>query len=197
MVARNTVSAVAIKPRVVYSKRNYHNLRNVTYNLLISLLCLGAVPSMATPSSANIQNRVAGTWRIVSAQAEVEGKIIMPFGPNPIGLLIFTEDLHFAETIVNPDVPKFASGNFATGTEAENKAAISGGLGNSGTYTVDDQGRFSSEHLISSTFPDWNGLDRDTRQITEDVRGDTMTEHLQDPGGPKITIVWQRVSESR
>lgn len=57
---------------------------------------------MSTPSSATIANRVAGTRRIVSAQAEVEVNIMMPFGPNPIGLLIFTEDLHRAETIVNP-----------------------------------------------------------------------------------------------
>ena len=160
---------------------------------VISLLCLGVALSTSTPSFAEVRNQVAGTWRIASAQLDQDGTVIEPFGPNPGGLLIFTEDFHFAEDIVNLDVAKFASGNLATGTEAENKAAMSGGLGNSGTYTVDDQGGFSSEHLISSTFPNWNGLNRDTRQITETVEGDTMTEHLQDPGGPKITITWQRV----
>ncbi len=148
---------------------------------------------MSTPSSAKARNQVANTWRIVSAQAERDGKITEPYGPNPSGFLIFTEDLNFAETITDPDVPKFASNNHATGTDIENRAAMNGSLGNSGTYTVDEQGRFASEHLINSTFPNWSGLDRDKRQITEVVEGDTMTEHLQDPGGPKITIVWQRV----
>ena len=66
-----------------------------------------------------------------------------------------------------------------------------------GTYTVDKRGRFATEHVIASTFPNWNGLDRDTRQITETVEGDAMTERLQDPGGPQIVIVWKRVLRAR
>lgn len=164
-----------------------------TARLISVLFPLGAAVAAATPASAQARNQVAGTWRIVSAQAERDGKVTYPFGRAPIGLLIFGDDLHFAETIVNPAVPKFASNAPSAGTAAENKAAMSGSLGNSGTYTVDAQGRFASEHIISSTFPNWNGLDRDRRLITEEVEGDTMTEHLQDPGGPKITIVWRRV----
>jgi hypothetical protein len=39
----------------------------------------------------------------------------------------------------------------------------------------------------------WNGLVRDTATLTETVTGDSMVEHLQDPGGPKIEIIWKRV----
>ena len=45
--------------------------------------------------------------------------------------------------------------------------------------------------MIASS-PNWSGLDRDTRRITEQVEGHAMIEHLQDPDSPQITIVWQR-----
>ena len=60
------------------------------------------------------------------------------------------------------------------------------------TYTVDGQGRFATEHVIASTFPNWTGLSRDTSRITETVSGDTMVERLKDPGGPQIVILWKR-----
>ncbi|MFM0136318.1 lipocalin-like domain-containing protein [Caballeronia grimmiae] len=46
---------------------------------------------------------------------------------------------HFAWVIVNPDTPKFASGNRAQGTADENKTAVLGGLAFFGTYSVKDK----------------------------------------------------------
>lgn len=115
------------------------------------------------------------------------------YGPRPSGQLIFTQDLHFAVVINDTDVPRFASSNRSEGTAAENKAAVAGALTLYGTYTVDELGRFAGEHVIGCTFPNWNGLDRDTSTLTETVEGDRMIEHLHDPGGRLIEIVWERV----
>lgn len=146
----------------------------------------------STPTLASGKNLVAGTWIMVSAQADPDGANTLLFGPHPTGQLIFTEDLHFADVLVNPGIPRFASSDRAQTTDAENKAVATGNLALYGTYTVDEEGHFATEHVIASTFPNWNGLDRDTRTITETVKGDTMVERLQDPGGPQIVIVWKR-----
>jgi hypothetical protein len=111
--------------------------------------------------------------------------------------LIFTKDLRFAVAINNPAVPRFASSDRSEGTDAENKAAVAGSLALYGTYTVDAEGRFAGEHVIGSTFPNWNGLDRTTAILTETIGGDAMIEHLQDPGGPMIEIVWRRISDRK
>jgi len=148
--------------------------------------------STSTPALAAGKNLVAGTWIMVSARANSDGENKPLFGAHPNGVLIFTEGLHFADVLTNPDVPKFASSDRAEGTDAENKAVVARDLALYGTYTVDEQGNFATEHVIASTFPNWNGLDRDTRTITETVEGDTMTERLHDPGGPQIVIVWKR-----
>ena len=150
--------------------------------------------STSAPGLAAGKNLVAGTWIMVSAQANPEGENKPLFGPHPNGLLIFTPDLHFADVLTNPDVPKFASSDRAEGTDAENKAVVARDLALYGTYTVDEQGHFSTEHVIASTFPNWNGLDRDTSTIKETVEADTLTERLQDLGGPQIVIVWKRAN---
>ena len=157
----------------------------------LALVSLGI--AMTVPACARAKNLIAGTWIMISAQANPAGESKQLFGSHPSGLLIFTPDLHFADVLTNPDVPKFASTNRAEGTDAENKAVVAGDLALYGTYTVDERGHFSTEHVIASTFPNWNGLNRDTRTITETVQGDRMVEHLHDPGGSRIEIVWKRV----
>ncbi len=148
--------------------------------------------STFTPALAAGKNLVAGTWIMVSAQADPDGANKPLFGPHPTGQLIFTEDLHFADVLVNPGIPKFASSDRAQATDAENKAVVTGDLALYGTYTVDEEGHFANEHVIASTFPNWSGLNRDTSRLTETVDGDTMVERLQDPGSPQIVIVWKR-----
>lgn len=54
------------------------------------------------------------------------------------------------------------------GTDAENRAAVAGALGLGGTYTVDEDGNFASER----TFPNRNGLSRDTSRLTKTVQGE-------------------------
>lgn len=139
------------------------------------------------------KNNIAGTWQLVSAQSDPQGANAPLFGAQPSGLLIFTEDLHFAEVLRNPAVPSFAADNPNQGTDAENKAAMTGGLGISGTYTVDEDGNFYSERVLNTTFPNWNGLARDRRQLTLTLEGNRMTERLADPGKPLTLIIWERV----
>ena len=110
------------------------------------------------------------------------------------GLLVFTADLHFVELLHNPAVPRFASSNREQGTAAENQAAIIASLGIYGTYTVDEEGDFYSEQVLGSTFPNWNGLARDRKELTLTVQGNRMTEHLTDPGVPLVLIEWERIA---
>ncbi len=85
--------------------------------------CLEATIAMSTPAFAGGKNLVAGTWLMVSAKADPDGENRDLFSSNPSDLLIFTEDLHFSDVLVNPDIPSFASSGQAIGTAAENEAA--------------------------------------------------------------------------
>jgi hypothetical protein len=107
-------------------------------------------------------------------------KDIESFGPHPDRLLVFADNMHFVERLTDPGVPKFASDDRQAGTAEEIKAAFMGTLGLFGTYTVDDEGEFTGNHVEGSSFPSWNGNTRDNTDLIEVVDGDTITEIFHD-----------------
>ncbi|MCA1527696.1 lipocalin-like domain-containing protein [Bradyrhizobium yuanmingense] len=157
--------------------------------VLIALgVCLMSAPVHATPP-----NKVLGTWRMVSAQIDPEGKNLPAYGARPNGLLTFTPDMHFIEVLTDSAVPRFASSVRGEGTDAENRAAMAGSIGFFGTYTVDENGEFSGNKVEGCTFPNWIGSVRTRKELRLVVDGDVMTENFERPDGTKIRITFERV----
>ncbi len=148
---------------------------------------------LATPVLAQTLNKVGGTWRMAAATVEVNGKTLLPYGPEPQGKLVFTTDMHFVEFMHDPRIPRFKSNERGGGTDAENRAVLAGSLALYGRYTVDAEGNFSGNTVEGSSFPNWIGDARTTKELRMEVEGNRMTEHFQRPGGAKVTIVWERL----
>lgn len=164
------------------------------YRFTSVLLAMGMVAMAACGSvSAQGPNKVVGTWRMVSAQLDPQGANTPAYGPNPHGWLVFTQDLTFVEVLTDPRVPRFASNVRGQGTDAENRAAMAGGIGFFGRYTVDDRGEFSGNRVEGSTFPNWVGSVRTRDDLQMVVDGDRMIETFRRPEGTQIRIVWERV----
>ena len=98
-------------------------------------------------------NRVAGMWRPVTIKGTLHGVVSQPFGPHPDGLLMFDENLHFVECIVDPDTPRFAVPDRQNGKPDEIRAAFLGSLGLFGTYSVNNKGEFTGNHVDGSHLP--------------------------------------------
>ena len=145
-----------------------------------------------TASAPATANQVAGAWRLDSARAVTAGGTVQPFGPEPGGYLIFADSGYFTDVLHRPGLPALASGDRLEGTDDENARTVQDTLVVFGTYTVDDAGVFRDEQVLRSSFPNWNGMRRDTSSLTETVRGDTMTEHLDDGDGVVITLTFSR-----
>ncbi|MBE7158653.1 MAG: lipocalin-like domain-containing protein, partial [Rhodospirillales bacterium] len=138
-------------------------------------------------------NKVLGTWRMVSAQIDSDGKSQSAYGPAPNSLLVFTADGHFIEVLTDSTVPRFASNARGHGTAEENQAAMAGSIGFFGTYTVDVRGDLSGDRVEGSTFPNWVGDVRTRKELQIIVEDGRLTETFLRPEGTKIVIVWQRV----
>lgn len=136
-------------------------------------------------------NQVVGTWRMVSAQIDPEGRNLPAYGERPNGMLVFTPDMHFVEVLTDADTPAFASNARGEGTDVENRAVMSRSIGLFGTYTVDEKGEFSGNHVEGATFPNWVGDTRTRRELTLTVSGDQMMESFQRPDGTRIAIEFQ------
>jgi len=161
--------------------------------LKLALATLLAAQLCMASAEARSPNQVAGTWRMVSAQIDPDGKNLPAYGDKPNGLLVFTDDMHFIEVLTDSTIPAFASNVRGQGTAEENRAAMAGSIGFFGTYTVDKDGVFSGNRVDASTFPNWIGQVRTRKDLRLIVEGDRMTEHFQRPDGTRILILWQRV----
>lgn len=117
----------------------------------------------------SMRDQIVGTWDFVVAEVTApDGKKSYPFGETPKGIIVFTPDGHFTQIHVASDVPKIASNNRLTGTPEEYATIMRRSISVFGTYTVDEAKKTVTFHIVSSTFPNWEG-ESQTRTI------DTLT----------------------
>jgi hypothetical protein len=137
-------------------------LRTITAALLALALSAGAA---AAQSQNSLKDQIVGSWNFVVAEvAAPDGKKSFPFGETPKGILIFTADGRFAQIHVAGDVPRIASNNRLTGTPEEYAGIMRRSLSVFGTWTVDEDKKTVTYHIVSSSFPNWEG-EAQTRTI--------------------------------
>ncbi|PAT49824.1 lipocalin-like domain-containing protein [Pseudomonas aeruginosa] len=163
-------------------------------SLQIGLFILATGLALVTaPAEAQSPNKVLGTWRMISAQLDPEGRNLPAYGPAPSSLMVFTPDMHIIEVMTDSTIPKFASDARGQGTAEENQAAMAGSIGWFGTYSVDKNGDLDGDRVEGSTFPNWVGHVRTRKDIQIIVDGDHMLETFIRPEGTKIVITWERI----
>ena len=136
-------------------------------------------------------NQIAGVWRLRSAERTAHGHTSHWFGADPDGLLIFTEDLHFTEAITRTDLPAVASGDRLSTTAEEDRALARGTLGSYGTYTTNEDGSLAGQHVLGSTFPNWNDTKRGASDIRVSVADGRLRQTLRLSTDDVIDLVWE------
>src|SRR5215216_1751506 len=113
------------------------------------MLVSPAIAAVAEPAKS-LKDQLVGTWTFVMAEVTApDGKKSFPFGETPKGILVFTPDGHFAQIHVDSDAPKIASNNRMTGTADEYAAIMRRSISLFGTYTVDDDKKTVTYHIVS------------------------------------------------
>jgi hypothetical protein len=126
---------------------------------LALLLSAGAAPA------DTLKDKLVGAWDFVIAEVKApDGTKSMPFGDRPKGTIVFTPDGRFAQIHVAADVPKIASGNRLKGTPEEYAAIMQRSISVFGRYTVDEDEKTVTFHIVSASFPNWEG-EAQTRTI--------------------------------
>jgi hypothetical protein len=137
-------------------------LRTIAAALLALALSAGAA---AAQPAKSLKDQIVGTWDFVVAEVTApDGKKSFPFGETPKGILILTADGRFAQIHVASDVPRIASNNRLTGTPEEYAGIMRHSLSVFGTYTVDEANKTVTYHIVSASFPNWEG-EAQTRTI--------------------------------
>jgi Lipocalin-like domain len=154
-------------------------LRTVAAALALALSASAAAAQPAT----SLKDGIVGSWNFVVAEVTApDGKKSFPFGETPKGILIFTADGHFAQIHVAGDVPKIASNNRLTGTPEEYAEIMRRSLSVFGTYTVDEANRTVTYHIVSGSFPNWQG-EAQTRAIDKLTSDEFVNTNRSVAGG--------------
>jgi hypothetical protein len=155
-------------------------LRAIAAALLALALSAGAA---AAQPATSLKDQIVGSWNFVGAEGTApDGKKSFPFGETPKGILIFTADGHFAQIHVAGDVPRIASNNRLTGTPEEYAEIMRRSLSVFGTYTVDEANKTVTYHIVSASFPNWEGQTQ-TRSIDKLTSDEFVNTNTSVAGG--------------
>ena len=147
--------------------------------------------------------RLVGTWRLVSVEArDAGGRVALPYGREPVGYLVYTEEGRMMVSIMRGSVRRVESGDLFLGA-AE---ALAGGhayVGYSGAVAVEEvepaeggEGALAGTvvHMLDTcSYPNWVGTEQRRRFLLE---GDdlTLTTPAIERGGTGAiaTVRWVR-----
>ena len=155
--------------------------------LAASALILGA--GAAFDAAAQDAKAIAGTWTMVSNTVTLpSGEKVLPFGPNPTGIMVFGPDGRYMNTVMKATLPKIAANSRAKGTAEENSAIVEGSIAHFGKYSV--EGQAIVFNIERSTFANWDGT---TQKRTYTLAGDQLKYVVPAASlGGTAEVVWKR-----
>jgi hypothetical protein len=140
-------------------------MRQWIYTYLIGMVLALSSVGASAQSATSLRQQIIGSWDFVVAVVKApDGSVTYPFGETPKGMIVFTPEGRFAQIHVASDLPKIASNNRLTGTPEEYAAIMRRSISVFGTYTIDETRKTVTFHIVSSSFPNWEG-ESQTRTI--------------------------------
>lgn len=156
--------------------------------LALTVLVGGSAGANARPKA---NPSFAGTWSLVAADSELPGgERVHAYGDHPVGRMMIDNNGRYAIQIFRGDRARFASGDRATGTPEEYRAALTSMSTNYGRITVDWAKHLLVMEVQASSDPNWKGA-VDKRPFTFD--GQTLFYRIPvGPNEPTPISIWRR-----
>jgi hypothetical protein len=173
----------------------HQRLRPAALLWFLPLLILAGRALAQAPPAGSDQERLIGTWRLVSYLGEEipSGARSEVMGAHPTGYINYGRDGRMMVIIVASNRSKPA-GTVATPAEAE--ALIRSMLAYAGTYTIDTQAKTVTHHIDVSWDQTRTGESHVRTYKLEGNRLTLTTQPSRDPASGKTTVrtvSWERV----
>ncbi|HEY6976872.1 MAG TPA: lipocalin-like domain-containing protein [Chitinophagaceae bacterium] len=137
--------------------------------------------------------QLVGTWSLVSVEnTNADGSKTLPYGENPLGLLVFTEAGDYAIQILKAIRPKVAAGDKNKATPDENAALVQGNNSHFGTYTVDPEKHSIAFNVQHAFYPNWEGNVQVRSYTLENNVLSYVVTHTTNGGAITATVVWKK-----
>jgi hypothetical protein len=142
-----------------------------------------------------LHDAVLGTWELQSYTIEdsERGETTYPLGPDPVGLIMYTEDGYMSAQLMRADRSAVDSSEPSEEPVAPESLAATGYLAYSGPFHVDEATGTLHHKVTVSLFPSWLGS---TQLRTSRLEGDvlTLSGTNTSPNGATSThtLLWKR-----
>lgn len=142
-----------------------------------------------------LRERLVGAWVLESYEAcDPDGSVHEPFGPDPVGLLVYGADGRMAVQAMDPRRPRWTRGAPEDQRRAERTAAADGYIAYAGRFELEDgEEPVVVHHVETSLVPNWVGRPQ-RRAVALDGDRLRLTAPALDVGGragvPVLT--WRR-----
>lgn len=142
-------------------------------------------------SAVSIAQRLVGVWRLVAFEVHAPGQPIrQPFGPEAVGILIYTANGVMAGQLMRPGRSTFASTTITRGSDAELVEAATGYVAYAGTYSVNESQDVVTHRVTMSLFPNLVGTDQHRHVMIDEARLELRTP----PENGRVMILrWERL----
>ncbi len=164
--------------------------------LVIALVVLEGTPFQAgEPQNSPRDQRLVGTWRLVSARQRLTNGTVRPdpqTGPNGIGYIMYSDTGQMCAVLADPDRVKWASESTPSDTEV--RRSFDGLVAYCGTFEVNDAEGYVVHHIELDRVPNLAGTDRKRYFSISGRRLVLRPAPPLPPGVDEWTVEWERVS---
>lgn len=137
-----------------------------------------------------------GVWQLVSYEFRLaDGIVLRPMGQGVRGLLMYDRSGYVMLHVMDPDRPRFQSGDWLRGEPNEIQSAWEGTFSYYGTFELDTRRRMMIHHIQGASFPNWIGTDRELFFEFKDNRLTLMTLPMALAGEQAVGyLTWERAA---
>ena len=167
-------------------------MRGIALTAAVALAAFGG-QALAQQKAGDAKQQIVGIWTLLSSiNTAKDGKVTkgISFGPNPAGRFVFLSNGQYVSVNVNPNLPKFASGNRMQGTAEEYKAVVHGSIASFGTYSVSPDGKVLALKQEGGTWALRNGKE-EKRPLA--LSGDEMKYTTAATVGGTSELIYKRI----
>lgn len=140
----------------------------------------------------SVNHPLIGSWRLVSASYERDGRAAFPFGRSPVGLLIYDEHGNMSVQIMHRH---YTDSGHTRNTGQ--RAAFAGYLAYFGACEISEAEKLVRHYVRGSTLRHWVGS---VQERTYELSGNRLTlsaPATTDEAGAQAVLIWERIESEK
>jgi Lipocalin-like domain len=163
-------------------------MKFILVSLALALLAVGPIREAQTTQGRNL---IVGAWSLSSYELRLKpsGTITTPFGPHPVGQILYEANGQMSAQLMRPETTAFASNDPLRATDEEAASAWRNYIGYWGTYTIDASAGIITHHIEGAWLTNWVGQNQ-TRAFQ--LSGDSLSLDA-DSAAWHAHLTWKRI----